>query len=535
MFRCKTRRTLVRALVATSLFVGLTSAASAATTPSYKVFSANDLGMHCYDRDFSVFSILPLYNVVHAQVLKVGATPTLLTNTQARVTYKAQADALGSINTTSQGKTNFWTYLPALFGVNQPVDTGILGAKMPGATNTPRPFGFYATATREFVAKGIPITGVDDRGRSNPYPLMNVQAFPRTGTTPLASLPVVVPASDEMACGDCHLTGKPAASDPSIAWSNDANPERQYRKNILLVHDARVGTSLFGRQPVLCASCHYSPALDLAGTGPTATQQDKPLLSRAIHGSHASRMPADATQTGPCFTCHPGQKTQCLRGVMSAVGIGCTDCHGTMAAVAADTRTPWVNEPKCQSCHTGDALDNYGGEIVRRTAYADAPDTATPIVAANTRFAEQPDKLYRNSTGHGGVTCEGCHGSTHAVWPSSEPNDNRAAISLQGHDGVIVECGACHGATDLLLTLGGPHGLHGVNSPTWVKGHHDVFERNRAACQSCHGTSGEGTVLSRVKASRSFQVDGSTVRFAKGSDVGCGHCHENPFLGGSHD
>ena len=33
--------------------------ASAATAPSYKVFSFNDLGMHCYDKDFSVFSILP--------------------------------------------------------------------------------------------------------------------------------------------------------------------------------------------------------------------------------------------------------------------------------------------------------------------------------------------------------------------------------------------------------------------------------------------------------------------------------------------
>ena len=125
-----------------------------------------------------------------------------------------------------------------------------------------------------------------------------------------------------------------------------------------------------------------------------------------------------------------------------------------MTAVASETRAPWADEPKCQSCHTGDALDNFGGEIVRYSAYADSPDVATPIVATNTRFAEQPDKLFRNSTGHGGVSCEGCHGSTHAIWPSREPNDNRAAIAIQKHDGVIIECGACHGTTALALDAG---------------------------------------------------------------------------------
>ena len=509
--------------------------ASAATAPVYKVFSFNDLGMHCYDKDFSVFSILPLYNVVHAQVVKVGATPVVQDNTQVRVAYTAQADAAGSITTTSKGKTNFWSYLPALFGVSKPVDTGILGAMMPGSSNTRRQFGFYDSGKREFVAKGIPITGTDDLGRANPYPLMKVQAFTRTGTTPLASPPVVVPASDEMACGECHLSGKQAASDPSISWSADANLELQYRKNILLLHDARIGTSLFKNQPVLCASCHYSPALDLAGTGPTPTQQDKPLLSRAVHGFHASLMGPTTSPTDTCFACHPGQKTQCLRGAMSAVGIGCIDCHGTMAAVASDTRAPWVEEPKCQSCHTGDALNNFGGEIVRYSAYADSPDVATPIVATNARFAEQPGKLFRNSTGHGGVSCEGCHGSTHAIWPSREPNDNRAAIAIQKHDGVIIECGACHGTTALAPSLGGPHGLHSVNDPNWIEKHHDIAEHNQASCQTCHGVNGEGTVLSKVKADRSFSVEGRTVRLAKGTAVGCGTCHENPFLGGGGD
>ena len=36
----------------------------------YKVLATNDLGMHCVDADFSVFSILPPYNVVNAQVVR---------------------------------------------------------------------------------------------------------------------------------------------------------------------------------------------------------------------------------------------------------------------------------------------------------------------------------------------------------------------------------------------------------------------------------------------------------------------------------
>lgn len=72
----------------------------------YQVFGFNDLGMHCYDSDFSVFSILPLFNVLHAQVIQKGASPQILSET-VNVSYKAMSDATGSINITSAGKTNF--------------------------------------------------------------------------------------------------------------------------------------------------------------------------------------------------------------------------------------------------------------------------------------------------------------------------------------------------------------------------------------------------------------------------------------------
>ena len=41
---------------------------------SWAVLASNDLGMHCTDQDFQIFSILPPFNVVHAQVIRKGVT-----------------------------------------------------------------------------------------------------------------------------------------------------------------------------------------------------------------------------------------------------------------------------------------------------------------------------------------------------------------------------------------------------------------------------------------------------------------------------
>jgi hypothetical protein len=491
------------------------------TTPlsgSYQVFAFNDLGMHCYDPDFSVFSILPLYNVLHAQVIQTGSTPKIVGPT-VNVTYKAMADAKGSINTTSKAKTNFWTYVAALFGPNSPVDEGLTGAKMPGSANQPQPIAWEGGATNWFGAPGIPITALDDKGTINSYPLMNIQALDPANAKVLSSLPVVVPVSNEMACNVCHNTGNVAAVRSGINWSQNQDPAIQFRENILLLHDNINKTNLSSSQPVLCASCHYSPALDLSHAGKSQTQSNHLSMSQAVHGYHATRT---KTSGNACYYCHPGDKTQCARGVMDTAGMTCLDCHGTMTAVAQASRKPWETLPKCQSCHTGDAASNIGGQIIRRSTYTDSPDKATFIVATNKRFAEQDNTLFRNSVGHSGVACESCHGSPHAEWPSREANDNVTATTIQGHDGMITECTACHGTGQALTANGGPHGIHNVNSQAWVKEHHDM-SANRQNCGTCHGTTGAGTVLSKAAANRT--LGGRTI--AKGTQIGCGLCHQN--------
>ena len=106
---------------------------------------------------------------------------------------------------------------------------------------------------------------------------------------------------------------------------------------------------------------------------------------------------------------------------------------------------------------------------------------------------------------------------------------SHGAIQLQGHAGKIIECNTCHFAGTLPLSLGGPHGLHPIEA-RWVGGHEDFLEsHSKTTCQTCHGLKGEGTVLAKAAAARSFSVEDGTAKIAKGQLVGCGLCHDNPL------
>lgn len=89
-------------------------------TVRYTILATNDLGMHCVDADFSVFSILPPYNVVNAQVVRTDAAgkPSLSNDASVALRYSAIADANGSVNSRSRDKTNFWRYVARSYGAD---------------------------------------------------------------------------------------------------------------------------------------------------------------------------------------------------------------------------------------------------------------------------------------------------------------------------------------------------------------------------------------------------------------------------------
>ncbi len=516
----------------------------------------NDLGMHCMDSSYEVFSILPPYNVIHAHLLHPDGSPVLDPAGEGIVvTYEGVADPDGSTNRTSIGKTTFWSYVQAFFGVALAPDQGLAGFDMPGAANTPRPMRWDA-APGWFSAEGIPITPRDDEGRRNPYPLMKLTARGPGGAL-LASTSIVLPVSDEMSCKTCHASGSVAAAQPPSGWVFDPDVERDYRKNVLRLHDdLHLGEPAFQQAlatggylaggllatvtagtPILCARCHASNALP--GTG----QPGLPALTAAVHSLHATVTdpvlgePMDAaTNRSACYRCHPGSTTKCLRGAMGrAVGgdgdlsIQCQDCHGSMSRVGAATRVGWLDQPSCQNCHTGTATHN-NGQIRYLTAFDAGGEWRQAVDATFATDADVPAPgfdLYRFSLGHGGLACEACHGSTHAEYPALHRNDNLQSQAVQGHAGVLAECAACHTQTAPADGLGGPHGLHPIGQ-AWIEGHKLVAEDQPVACRACHGGDSRGTVLSLSQADWTASTDFGAKHFWRGFRIGCYACHDGP-------
>ena len=519
----------------------------------YTLVGWNDLGMHCMDADYSVFSILPPYNTIHAQL--INPSGDLVTNPSGfTVTYEAVADPAGSINISSIGKTNFWNWVTQLFGASPAPDEGLAGSGMPGSVNTPQPMHFDSEFVW-FTGEGIPITPYDDAGRKYYYPMMRLVAR-NSGGDILATTRIVLPVSDEMTCSSCHSSGSGPAARPSGGWVNNPDPERDYRLNVLLLHDdLEGGSSRFGSAlatagynssglyatvaadgtPVLCDACHASNALP--GTGIAGI----PPLTEAMHSMHAwvvdpangMTLDESANRTA-CYTCHPGSDTRCLRGAMGKavaangdLAIQCQSCHGSMSRVGAAGRAGWFDQPTCQSCHSGTATNN--NVQIRYLSVFD--ESGEPRIAVNNTFATNPNtpavdvSLYRFSTGHGGLQCSACHGSTHAIYPSSHVNDNLQNIDQQGHAGTLADCAGCHGTQPQTVT-GGPHGMHPVGQD-WISRHDNAAEDNSSQCRACHGADYRGTVLSRALGDRVVSAFG-TKNFWQGFQIGCYTCHDGP-------
>jgi hypothetical protein len=526
-----------------------------AVNGGWTLLAWNNLGMHCMDSDYSIFSILPPYNVLSAQLIDPNGK--LVKNSAGiTVTYEAAIDPDGSINSTSANKTNFWDHVMSLFGASLPVDAGLAGFNMPGSGNQPRILGFNPTMSA-FIADGIPVTPYDNAGAKNYYPLFHLVARDSSGNI-LATTDAVTPVSDEMDCRACHASDSSSPARPSTGWIYDPNAERDYRLNILIKHDQHLGaadgyraslatagysqdglyaTVIVNGTSVLCARCHLSNALP--GTGIAGV----PPLTQVVHAMHASvndptngsTLESDTNRTS-CYRCHPGSETRCLRGAMGmavasdgSMAIQCQNCHGRMSAVGATGRQGWLEQPVCQSCHTGTATNNSG-----QIRYTSALDTnGNPRIPANTTFATTPNtpasglSLYRFSKGHGGLQCESCHNSTHAEYPSSDRNDNIQSLQIQGHVGTISDCFTCHNSQPNTIT-GGPHGMHPVGQQ-WASGHGDAVERTGdAQCQVCHKSDYRGTVLSRALGERNLSTGFGVKQFWRGFQVSCYACHNGP-------
>ncbi len=293
--------------------------ANTVSSQEYIIIGWNDLGMHCANKNFSYFGVLPPYNNLHAQVLKKGSAtsfPQIVTSGM-KITYEIPG------NTYSVGKTDFWSYEDKLFGVSLPDNFGLKGAGLSGE---------LAAKDNYFIIEGIPITPYTDAAltKEDPYQLALLKLYDSSNNL-LATTRPVIPVSNEINCvsSGCH-SGE---------------------QNILNQHETEGGFNP-NNKPILCAACHSSNALGTAG------KPGLKSLSETIHGKHKDK-------TNDCYKCHPGTQTKCLRDVMYQKDFTCQKCHGDLREVAQSIkngRRPWLDEPKCgaQVCHGSNYAEESG-------------------------------------------------------------------------------------------------------------------------------------------------------------------------------
>jgi mono/diheme cytochrome c family protein len=107
--------------------------------------------------------------------------------------------------------------------------------------------------------------------------------------------------------------------------------------------------------------------------------------------------------------------------------------EGVAASYEAAThgKDYWLapGEPHCADCHRPPFVESMGGG-------------AFPL--------DQPGKyaLMRHSRGHAGITCQGCHESTHGLYPVNPEVDissyQQAALLNPDASHGPVKCAACH-------------------------------------------------------------------------------------------
>jgi hypothetical protein len=365
-------------------------------TSQYIVLAWNDLGMHCYNPAFSNICVLPPFNNLEAQVLRKSGEDSRLVTTGITVQY------FFPNNTYSAGKTDFWTYANQTFNTSLATNIGLTGKGLSGIMDL---------VGTHFEARGIPLTEYTDQAPTVRQPFQQAIVVVTNSATgaELCRTLTVAPVSTEMRCDTCH-------GDAGIATTRyPITPTNNTDTNILMLHDYLhpQTPSLMNSRPVLCGSCHSDNALGAAG------KTGVPSLSNAMHSNHNNASIPIANTTSGCYSCHPGPTTQCYRDVMSQMqGFQCENCHGGLAQVASNPN-PWLNEPRCDNpaCHGSNA----------------------------TLGLAMTNPLYRMSTGMGGVYCEGCHDSTHAIAPSKVAADGIKFVALQGNPGELRTCTVCHG------------------------------------------------------------------------------------------
>lgn len=406
------------------------------------VIANNDLGMHCLTSGIEYFMVLPPANTLRAQVIERFADghPKILTDhTDVRVEYRMVENTDESLKADPHFQT--WIDVAPKLGFLPPVREdgriqGIKGATLSGEMH-PEPEGGL------WEVRGLPAFP-DVSDNSTPDQKLMVDPLGGPARNPYLSAEVVVidQATEEI-LAETIIT-VPVAYGGCLTCHFEVAKKYGYKRPtpfdsfqvIGMLHERDSGVNFATIDPdgdgeggpVRCSVCHLDPLFG-ATPGYPGLPVSKYTFSDVLHRWHvqspvvAEMNPNLATD---CYACHPGYDTECYRGGHGQFKVWCVDCHGDLNQRVAEgqTMTPWSEGslPACKDCHEG--VKSEGNGHIGMGVFG----------------------LFLNSRDHAqnGILCSSCHGSPHALYPSTLPLDNQPIIELQGFAGPISDCAVCH-------------------------------------------------------------------------------------------
>ena len=201
------------------LGLGLAAPGGPAFAAGWTLVGWNNLGMHCMDDDYSVFSILPPYNTIDAQLIDPdGTARRRRRRASARhLRGRRRPDRIDQHDLDRQDE--LLERRRAISSASRSRPTRASPASTCRAQRTRRSRCASTRPQRGSAAEGIPITPFDDAGAANTYPMMRLTARDAAGTV-LATTDVVLPVSERdglprlprLGCGRCGARRRAAGS-----------------------------------------------------------------------------------------------------------------------------------------------------------------------------------------------------------------------------------------------------------------------------------------------------------------------------------
>jgi hypothetical protein len=443
------------------------------------VMGSNDLGMHCACPGSDYMLLLPPFNTLRAQVFERGGrSPVVLSDpSDIRVEYDVienyddfnpyKEDDLSKSDIRTDSYYATWMSVMEDYGFGPPEDSntgairGLAGKGLAGEMDA-QPEGWweavgvpafpdYLNSSNQERIMVDPLGGPD----RNPYLTAEIEVYEQSSGALLASTTANVPVSFGGCC-NCHLqlaadNGLEPRPDTSFGLMGQLHAEDApyFDQNagadigINFADPAVLDPNNDGVPgPVRCSVCHWDPAMGESsppgGYVNATTGVDLPIsqysFSDVLHRWHVENSAVLAYNQDlatDCYECHPSDQVMCYRGhhtnktlTGGTDNVWCTDCHGDLHQRVAEGQlaNPWSEStlPMCQNCHSstgenGVLAHTFGGSFLKSMSHKN-------------------DK----------ILCSTCHGSPHALNPSTLAKDNQQNLALQGLANPIGKCSTCH-------------------------------------------------------------------------------------------